>query len=181
MVNKVDAILCRRIGLGCHGLADALAALGFKYDSDQALNTANKIYSVLADVVYDESVTLGQEKGNFPIWNWELEKENPFINRLDKKVLARIKQFGRRNIACLTNAPTGSISIESRNCSSGIEPVFKLEYMRSVKKQGSEETVQYVVRHQALQDCIEAGGDPSIFIEANNINWEYRVKMQATI
>lgn len=181
LINKVDAILGRRLGLGCHGLADALAALGLKYDSEEAIQMAGLIYNKLANTVYDESVTLGIEKGNFPLWNWELEKNNPFLNRLNSEVLKRIEKYGRRNIACLTNAPTGSISILSRNCSSGIEPVFKCEYTRSVKKQGSEETTQHIIHHQAVEDCIEAGANTEVFIEANDIKWEYRIRMQSII
>ena len=181
LVNKVDAILCRRIGLGCHGLADALAALGYKYDTDDAIRMSDVIYSTLSNTVYDESVNLGREKGVFPIWDWELEKNNPFINRLSSEVKDRIEKYGRRNIACLTNAPTGSLSILSRNCSSGIEPIFKGKYIRNIKKQGSEETSQHVVYHQAIQDCLDAGGNDEIFVEANNVNWENRIKLQAII
>ena len=182
LVNKVDAILCRRIGLGCHGLADCLAALGIKYDLDaKDSGITNRIYKALANTVYDESVNLGQEKGVFPIWDWELEKNNSFINRLDSRVVDRIKTLGRRNIACLTNAPTGSLSILSRNCSSGIEPVFKLKYLRNVKKQGSEGTTQYTIYHQAAQDCLSVGGDISVFVEANNVPWESRIKLQSII
>lgn len=182
LVNKVDAVLCRRIGLGCHGLADALAALGLKYDTDEAILMAGNIYKSLANTVYDESVTLGIEKGIFPICDWELEKDNPFLNRLNPEVLERIKTHGRRNIACLTNAPTGSISILSRNCSSGIEPVFKLKYLRNVKKQGSEETTQHIIYHQAAQDCLTAtGAVGDTFVEANNVSWEKRIALQAIL
>lgn len=181
LVNRVDATLSRRIGLGCHGLADALAALGLRYDTQEAIDMTYKIYNLLANTVYDESVTLGIEKGSFPIWDWELEKNNPFILRLDKKVRERIKKFGRRNIACLTNAPTGTLSIISRNCSSGIEPVFKLNYLRNVKKQGSEETIQHTIYHQALQDCLAVGGKPEVFVEANDVKWEFRIQMQQAV
>lgn len=183
-INQIDAILCRRIGLGCHGLADALLALGYKYDTPEAINMASEIYKILSNTVYDESVTLAIEKGTFPIWDWELEKNNPFLNRLNKEVQDRIKKHGRRNIACLTSAPTGSLSIISRNCSSGIEPVFKKEYLRNVKKQGSEETIQYKVYHQAIQDCLDMENHIDInpiCVEASEINWEHRVKMQSAI
>lgn len=182
LVNKVDAILCRRIGLGCHGLADALAAMGLKYDTAEAIKATDTIYTLLANTVYDESVTLGIEKGVFQIWDWEKEKNNPFLNRLYPEVINRIKKFGRRNIACLTNAPTGSISILSRNCSSGIEPIFKLKYLRNIKKQGSEETTQHIIYHQAAQDCLNTVGVINdVFVEAGDINWMRRIEMQATI
>ena len=179
--NKIAAILLMRIGLGCHGLADTLAALGFKYDSPEALLEADKIYSTLKNTAYETSVILGQEKGVFPIWDWKLEKNNPFLNRLDPEVLKKVKKFGRRNIAILTNAPTGSVSILSRNCSSGIEPVFKKSYLRNVKIPGSDNVKQYEVFHQAVQDCIDSKGDPSVFIEANEVNGYNRIEMQAKI
>lgn len=177
--NVIPAKLGRRIGVGIHGLADALAALGLKYGSPEAEKLTSKILEQLKNIIYDESVTLGQEKGVFPIWNWEVERDNPFLNRLDSNVLSRIKTLGRRNIACQTIAPTGSVSILSRNCSSGIEPCFKISYTRAMRKQGSEETEQLTIYHQAVQDCIDAGGDISVFVEANNVDWESRVRMQA--
>lgn len=176
---KISAVLGRRIGIGFHGLADTLAALGFKYDTEEAINMSYNISKVLKNTIYDESVTLGLEKGIFPIWNWEKEKNNPYIASLSPEVIEKIKLHGRRNIACQTIAPTGSISILSRNCSSGIEPIFKLNYNRAIKKQGSEETVLHTVNHQALQDCLDVDGDSSVFVEANDINWKLRIKMQA--
>ena len=174
-----SAVLGRRIGVGFHGLADTLAALGFKYDTDEAVHMAENISNFLKNKLYEESINLGQEKGTFPIWDWEKEKNNPYIQSLDECLIAKLKQFGRRNIACQTIAPTGSISIISRNCSSGIEPVYELSYNRAVKKQSSEETVLHTIHHQALQDCIEANGDTSIFVESNSIDWKMRIKMQA--
>lgn len=179
--NKIAGILLRRIGLGCHGLADMLAALGLKYDTDEAVEFASKVYETLKNTVYSTSVELGKEKGVAPIWEWELEKDNPFLNRLDPGVLQSIKEFGRRNIACLTNAPTGSLSILSRNCSSGIEPVFKKAYERTVKLAGSLETSKYTLYHQAVQDCIDAGGNPDIFVEANDVDPHKKIDLQAAL
>ena len=176
---KISAVLGRRIGIGIHGLADTLAALGLKYDTEEAIKMAEHLSSYLKNVIYDESVVLGQEKGVFPIWDWEKEKNNPYLKTLSSQVYEKIKLYGRRNIACQTIAPTGSISILSRNCSSGIEPVFMLKYNRAIKKQGSEETVLHVINHQALQDCIDAKGNTSVFVEANNIDWKLRIFMQA--
>lgn len=179
--NRVAAILGRRISVGNHGLADAMAACGIRYDLEDAIAMADKIYGTLKNTVYATSVQLAQEKGAFQVWDWEKEKDNPFLNRLDPEVLAQMKIHGRRNIACLTNAPTGSMSILSRNSSSGIEPVFMISYTRNVKKPGTNDNEQFPVYHQAVQDCITAGGDISVFIEAGAIDPEHRIRMQAAI
>ena len=180
-INRVAAELGRRISLGTHGLADCLAMLGVKYDSDGAVEVADKLYELLKNTVYATSVQLAKEKGAFQVWDWDKEKSNPFLQRLDPKILEDMIKYGRRNIACLTNAPTGSMSILSRNCSSGIEPVFMVSYNRNVKKPGTNDFENYTIYHQAVKDCIDAGGDPSVFVEANNIDPVMRVKLQATI
>jgi len=177
--NKIPARLGRRIGIGIHGLADALAALGCSYGSSRAVEMTDAIMGFMKNYIYRESVILGMEKGIFPAWDWSKEKDNSYLNSLDHFTLEYIEKHGRRNIACQTIAPTGSISIISRNCSSGIEPIFRLAYTRSVKKQGSEETDQLTIYHQAAQDCIDAGGDISVFLEANSIAWDKRIAMQA--
>lgn len=176
--NEAPSRLGRRIGLGIHGLADCLAMLGFKYDTQGAIEAAEEIVETLKNTAYMASVELGKEKGVFPVFSWEKEKDNAFIKRLAPEVQEAIKQHGRRNISMLTIAPTGSISILSRNCSSGIEPVFKKSYLRNVKKQGSEEVDTFVIHHQALED------DPSleeVFVEANEVDPEQRIKMQAAL
>lgn len=180
-INRAAAILGRRISLGTHGLSDCMAMLGLRYDSKDALEFAETTYAFLKNTVYATSVLLAKEKGAFPAWDWEKEKNNPFLQRLDSNTLENMKEYGRRNIACLTNAPTGSMAILSRNSSSGIEPVFKLGYDRLVKKPGSNDTEKFTIYHQAVQDCIDAGGDISVFIEAGNIDPYARVLLQATI
>lgn len=180
-INRMAAILGRRISLGTHGLADCLAMLGIRYDTEEAIEVADKLYELLKNTVYATSVQLAKEKGAFLAWDSEKEKNNPFLKRLSSDVSEDMAKYGRRNIACLTNAPTGSMSILSRNCSSGIEPVFMVSYNRNVKKPGTDDMENFTIYHQAVKDCIDAGGDPSVFIEANDINPEMRVRLQATI
>lgn len=122
----------RRTGLGTHALGDALACLCLKYDSDEAIAQVNSIYNCLRDNAYLESVNLAKERGAFPVYDWETEKECPFIQRLPSAIRDEMKQYGRRNISLLTNAPTGSVSIISRT-SSGIEPTFRHFYVRRQK------------------------------------------------
>jgi len=177
-INKVSAILGRRIGMGCNGLSDCLAMLGIRYDSDKAIEVSGRIYELLRNTVYASSIQLAEEKGAFPIYNAEKEKNNPFLLRLPKE----LQNKPRRNIACLTNAPNGSMSIEMNGSSSGIEPVFETdEYMRNVKRSGTNDFVQFKVRHQAIEDCVNAGGNPNIFVKANDVSGEMRIKLQATI
>jgi len=127
---KEAAINGRRTGLGTHGLADCLNALGIAYD--KADKIVSKIYKTMRDVAYGASVDLAIERGPFPVFDWELEKDCPFIKRLPKALQKRMEKNGRRNISILTNAPTGTVSLMSRT-SSGIEPVYDYVYVRKTK------------------------------------------------
>ena len=177
-INRISAQLGRRIGLGCNGLSDCLAMLGLRYDTGEAIAMAERIYTVLRDTVYATSIQLATEKGAFPIYDAEKEIDNPFLKRLPKELQGK----PRRNIACLTNAPNGSMAIEMNGSSSGIEPVFETaEYTRNVKKPGTNDFVQYKVQHQAISDCILAGGNPNIFVKANDIDGMMRIKLQSTL
>ena len=177
-INKTSAILGRRIGLGCNGLSDCLAMLGLRYDTQEAIDMAESIYKTLRDTVYTASVELAVEKGAFPAYNKDKEKNHPFLSRLPKAIQNR----PRRNIACLTNAPNGSMAIEMNGSSSGIEPVFEtVEHTRNVKKPGTNDFVQFRVQHQALADCVAVGGNPAVFVKANDIDGHMRIKMQATL
>ena len=122
----------RRTGLGTHGLADTLLALGLKYDSKEALQMVDKIYQTHRDAAYTETVELAKERGSFPVWDWDIDKKCVFIQRLPENIKQEIQKHGRRNIACLTCAPTGSTSIISQ-VSSGIESVFRWVYDRRMK------------------------------------------------
>ena len=141
----------RRTGVGTHGLADALARLRTRYDTEEGLQWADAIYRLLKIGAYQSSVQMAKERGPFPIWNWEHEKNCAFFGGLDEETLAQMAVVGRRNGALLTNAPTGSVSILSNNCSSGIEPVFMNSYMRNRKVDSSMVGVK--------PDFVDATGD----------------------
>lgn len=122
----------RRTGLGTHALADMFLSLGLKYDTDEAIQFADKVYLTHKNASYDSSIEMAMERGPFPIWDWKYDEKCLFIQRLDKDRQEMIKKHGRRNISNLTGAPTGSVSIASQT-SSGIEPVFRWVYDRFMK------------------------------------------------
>jgi len=186
----------RRTGLGTHGLADALACLGMPYDSADALVTIDKIYNTLKESAYTESVWLARERGSFPVFDWELEKDNGFIKSLSPSLQNAIKTFGRRNISILTNAPTGSVSIMSQT-SSGLEPVFRNFYIRRRKLSHNEQDqmaafvdamgdrwTEYKVYHHNVQEYLkkfETDQVPAFFTESDKIDWKRRVEIQGVI
>ena len=125
----------RRTGIGITGEGDMLAALGFRYGSNESIDFSEKVHKTLALETYRSSMELAKDRGSFGIFDWELEKNNPFLNRLgeaDPQLLADIKKHGRRNIALLTIAPTGTTSLMTQT-TSGIEPVFMVSYKRRKK------------------------------------------------
>nr|MDQ2730523.1 adenosylcobalamin-dependent ribonucleoside-diphosphate reductase [Armatimonadota bacterium] len=131
------AVRGRRTGLGCHALGDALACLCLRYDSEEALTTVDRIFETFRNSAYDESVNLAIERGAFPAFDWDQEKDCAFIKRLPQRLQERIAEHGRRNISLLTMAPTGSVSILCQT-SSGIEPVFMNFYTRRKKVNPSD-------------------------------------------
>jgi len=186
----------RRTGLGTHGLADALAGLKLAYDSPEALKVVDLIYKTLKESAYSSSIELAKERGSFPVYNWEKERNNAFICSLPKKIQQQIEKFGRRNISILTNAPTGSVSILSQT-SSGIEPVFRNVYKRRRKLNHNEQDIkadfiddlgdrwkEYDVMHHSAQECLailNISEIPSYFVESDAIDWEQRIRVQAVI
>lgn len=132
---RQKTLLGRRTGIGITAEGDMLAALGLRYGSDDATDFSVDIHKTLATEVYGASADLAAERGPFPIYNAEREKNNPFIQRLKEhapEVYEKMIRNGRRNIAMLTIAPTGSVSICTQT-SSGIEPVFMVSYKRRRK------------------------------------------------
>ena len=133
---KTKLLQGRRTGLSGVGLADALAMLGFKYDSDEGADFAEEIYKQLAVSAYKSSVAMAKERGCFPIWNYQLERANPFLNRItkqfDEESDFNYGYYGRRNIAILTIPPTGTLALMFKG-SSGVEPVFQPIHKRRRK------------------------------------------------
>ena len=188
----------RRTGLGTHGLADALAGLGLAYDSPEGLEVIDRIYDTLKRSAYTESVELAKERGAFPVFDWEAEKDNAYIQSLPQELQDMIKEFGRRNISILTNAPTGSVSIMSQT-SSGLEPVFRNWYTRRRKLSHNEQDQltdfvdelgdgwkEFKVFHHNLREYLDQFGlgeedIPPFFTESDSIDWQQRVKVQGTI
>ena len=132
---KDMALKGRRTGLGITAEGDMLAALGLRYGSDEAIDFAVSVHRTLAVEAYRASVKMAQERGAFPLYDTAREKGNPMIERLreaDPELCAEMEKYGRRNIAMLTIAPTGTTSLMSQT-TSGIEPVFRPVYKRRRK------------------------------------------------
>jgi ribonucleoside-diphosphate reductase alpha chain len=132
---KEKAIHGRRTGFGITAEGDMLAALGTRYGSEEAIDFSVEVHKMLTLEAYRSSVTLARERGSFPVYKTEREKDNPFILRIKENspdLYDDMAKYGRRNIALLTIAPTGSVSILSQT-TSGLEPVFAVNYKRRRK------------------------------------------------
>jgi ribonucleotide reductase alpha subunit len=125
----------RRTGVGVTAEGDMLAALGLRYGTKEATNFSVEIHKTFALEVYRSSCQLAVDRGTFTVWNPEREANNPFLLRIkeaDPELYNNLMLFGRRNIACLTIAPTGSVSLMTQT-TSGIEPAFSIAYKRRRK------------------------------------------------
>ena len=134
----------RRTGVGITAEGDMLASLGLQYGSDEAIDFAVKVHRTLALNAYRSSVRMAKERGSFKIFSVKREKDNPFINRLkdaDPELYEEMKKHGRRNIALLTIAPTGTTSLMTQT-TSGIEPAFLISYKRRRKVNPNDKDVQ---------------------------------------
>ncbi len=141
---KEKAIQGRRTGFGITAEGDMLAALGTRYGSDEAIDFSIEVHKMLTLEAYRSSVTLAKERGAFPIYNAEREKVNPFIVRIkenNSELYDDMVKHGRRNVALLTIAPTGSVSILSQT-TSGLEPVFAVNYKRRRKVNPNEKNAR---------------------------------------
>lgn len=181
--QRKASLWSRRIGVGFTGFGDMLIQLGLKYDTEEAIEFTDKLFERIKNVVYDESVNLAREKGTFPAWDRERHLQNPFVRRLDKKVLQRIREHGLRNAALLTVPPVGSGSVLA-GCTSGIEPIFALKYVRKSKSLSKDEFDVYhpLVRDYLRKFDLKSEKElPPTFVTAHEIEPEFRVRMQATI
>ena len=194
----------RRTGLGTHGLADTLTQLNIKYDSADGLAICQNIYDCLRNCAYEASIDLARERGAFPAFDYNIEKDCEFIKRLPVAINEKIAKYGRRNISLLTQAPTGSVSILSRvgesdlyNVSSGIEPVFRNKYTRRKKINEGDQNVKvdfvdangdkwqhFEVYHSNVQYYIQKTHNkelPEYFVTSDQINWHRRIDLQSVI
>jgi len=204
----------RRTGIGITAEGDMLAALGIKYGSKEGNDFSVKIHKNLAIETYRASVYAAKERGAFKIFDSEREKENPFILRLkdaDEKLYYDMLEYGRRNIALLTIAPTGTTSLMTQT-SSGIEPVFLPVYKRRRKVNPNDKNArvdfvdevgdsweEYVVFHHRFKQWMEVNGiatdknysqdelnkivkkSPYYKATSNDVDWLSKVRMQGAV
>jgi ribonucleoside-diphosphate reductase alpha chain len=181
--QREASLRSRRIGVGFTGFGDMLIKLGLKYDSDEAIAFTDKLFERIKHIVYDESTELAVEKGTFPAFDREQHLRSAFIKRLDRSLIEKIKSNGLRNAALLTVPPVGSGSVLA-GCSSGIEPIFSLSYVRKSKSLSKSE---FEVSHPLVREYMEKMGLshinelPKTFVTAHEIEPIMRVRMQATI
>jgi len=191
----------RRTGLGITAEGDAIAAIGLKYASDESIEFVEKIHKTQKLASFDSSCEMAQEIGAFPIWNWEIEKSSPFllqIKKEDEPLYNRIAKYGRRNIANLTIAPTGTVSMMTQT-TSGIEPLFDIKPYERKKKINPNDTQtrvdftdgsgdkwqKFIISHPKLKIWMEVTGEtdwkksPWYGCCAPDIDWKQRVKLQA--
>ena len=166
----------RRTGVGTTAEGDMLAALGFKYGTPEATDFSVSVHKALCLAAYKSSVDMVQERGAFEIFDADREKNNPFINRIkeaDPELYDKMKKYGRRNIACLTIAPTGTTSLMTRT-TSGIEPVFLPAYKRRRKVNPSDENIRIDYVDES-GDAIQGDGkdEPECFTAARRQLDEY--------
>lgn len=200
--NKIKnaCITGRRTGLGITGLGDCLAMLNIKYGDDKSIEMTEEIYKELAINAYKSTCILASERGKFPIFSHDLEKNHPFLQRIwdaSPEVYELYKKHGRRNIAISTTAPCGSISILTQT-TSGIEPAYMLSYKRRKKINPSSKDAkidfvdasgdswqEFTVHHHGLQKWMDATGETDITkspywgATALDVGWENGVKLQA--
>ncbi|MCD8292994.1 MAG: adenosylcobalamin-dependent ribonucleoside-diphosphate reductase [Prevotellaceae bacterium] len=204
----------RRTGVGITAEGDMLAALGLRYGTEEATDFSVKVHKTIALNAYRSSVKMAKERGAFEIYDAEREKDNPFINRLreaDPQLYEEMTKYGRRNIACLTIAPTGTTSLMTQT-TSGIEPVFLPVYKRRRKVNPNDTNVridfvddtgdafeEYIVFHPKFVTWMEAKGynpakrytqeeidemvkqSPYYKATSNDVDWLMKVKMQGRI
>lgn len=196
----------RRTGLGFTALADTIAALGFKFDSDEALEIIDKISRTKLAGEFDSSIDMALERGKFKDFNPEIENTSLFVGMLKanfEDIYSRMMKFGRRNISISTVAPTGSVSIMTQT-SSGIEPVFQLSYKRRRKINPSDKKnkidfvdnmgdawQEYLVLHPKFRTWLDINElemtdsihkkSPYYKSTAEEIDWIKRVKIQSVV
>lgn len=211
---RKKAVEGRRTGIGITAEGDMLAALGLRYGSENAIDFSEEIHKTVTLEAYRSSVHLAKERGAFKIYDAEREKNNPLINRIkneDPDLYEKMVKYGRRNIALLTIAPTGTTSLMTQT-TSGIEPVFMPVYKRRRKVNPNEKDVrvdfvdevgdhweEYTVFHHKFKTWMEVNGystdkeytdeelkklvkkSPYYKATSNDVDWLAKVRMQGRI
>jgi ribonucleoside-diphosphate reductase alpha chain len=204
----------RRTGVGITAEGDMIAAMGLRYGTQEATDFSVNVHKTLALAAYGSSVVMAKERGAFEIFDAKREEKNPFIMRLrdaDPKLYEDMKKYGRRNIACLTIAPTGTTSLMTQT-TSGIEPVFLPVYKRRRKVNPGDQGAhvdfvdevgdsfeEYIVYHKKFLDWMKINGidtekrytqeeidalveqSPYYKATANDVDWLMKVRMQGAI
>ena len=211
---KNKSSLGRRTGVGITAEGDMIAAMGLRYGTQEATDFSVSVHRTLALSAYGSSVEMARERGAFAIYDAEREKNNPFIQRIkeaDHQLYNDMVQYGRRNIACLTIAPTGTTSLMTQT-TSGIEPVFMPVYKRRRKVNPNDADVhvdfvdevgdsfeEYIVYHHKFLEWMRINGidttrkytqaeidnlvaqSPYNKATANDVDWLMKVRMQGAI
>ncbi|MBR4593010.1 MAG: adenosylcobalamin-dependent ribonucleoside-diphosphate reductase [Bacteroidaceae bacterium] len=204
----------RRTGVGITAEGDMLAAMGLRYGTPEATDFAEKVQRTLALAAYRSSVEMAKERGAFEIFDWKREQKNPFILRIkeaDPQLYEDMKKYGRRNIACLTIAPTGTVSLMTQT-TSGLEPVFMPVYKRRRKVNREDENAnvtfvdengdafeEFIVFHHKFVEWMKVNGidpaqkftseqvdelvarSPYYKATAQDVDWVNKVKMQGAM
>lgn len=166
----------RRIGLGVTGLADMLILLGLKYGSEDGNKFIDRLFKFIAKTAYEASVMLAIEKGPFPLCERKKHADCGFVRRQSPRIRSLVREHGIRNCAVLTVAPTGTISILSGNCSSGIEPIFAPAYERRFWSGGERKTE--IVFHPLFS---QTGLARSTFISAYQLSPREHFEVQKIV
>ena len=211
---KTKTLKGRRTGVGTTAEGDMIAAMGLRYGTDAATEFSVSVHKALALAAYRSSVVMATERGAFEIYDAEREAQNPYINRLreaDAELYELMVKHGRRNIACLTIAPTGTTSLLTQT-TSGIEPVFLPVYKRRRKVNPSDKDVhvdfvdengdsfeEFIVYHHKFVTWMQLNGievrndytqeqineivarSPYFHATSNDVDWVAKVKMQGSV
>lgn len=176
---KMKSHKLRRIGLGTTALADTLAMLGHRYGSVEGNKFVDKLYKFIAKTAYEASIMLAVEKGPFPACDRMKHAESGFMKRMPKKIRALVQEHGIRNCALLTQAPTGTVSILSGNCSSGIEPMFAPAYER--RYWVGEERKTEMIFHPLFADFMAQGKSVDHFTGSRDLTVREHMEVQKTV
>lgn len=181
--QRAEALATRRIGLGVTGLADALAMLGLRYDSQRARELAGTLMREIRDAAYDASIELASLKGAFPAFDRDRFLDRPFIRALPRPLRERIAAGGIRNGHLLAIAPAGSISLLAGNVSSGIEPILRLHGLRRVRQSdGTYRSFEITDAAFALWHALhDEAAIPPYFVEADAMDPQDHLLMQAAL